>query len=215
MEHSVVSTPATRPHHKHPELLDAEGHVCAFFHSEDEEYEVLLPFIKEGFDRGERICHIVDPEQRADHLRRLGTVGIDVVDAQRRGQLVVLDWSQTYLYNGHFDQHRVMAQLATARAEGRNQGYLRTRFVAHMEWALKMGIVDELVEYEVTSNFAPLDGDVAICTYQLAEWGGRLLVNALRSHPLVILGGLLHENPFYVPPMLKSGQAEGLGLAQG
>jgi hypothetical protein len=31
-------------------LLDAEGHVCAFFHGEDEEYCVLLPFIKEGLN---------------------------------------------------------------------------------------------------------------------------------------------------------------------
>jgi hypothetical protein len=27
-------------------LLDAEGHVCAFFHGEDEEYRVLLPFTR-------------------------------------------------------------------------------------------------------------------------------------------------------------------------
>jgi hypothetical protein len=68
-----------------------------------------------------------------------------------------------------------------------------------MEWALK-GSLDQLADYEMTSNFAPLNGDVAICTYQLEQWGGRLLVSALRSHPLVILGGLLHENPFYAPP---------------
>lgn len=28
-------------------------HVCAFFHSQDEEYQVLMPFIKEGIERGE------------------------------------------------------------------------------------------------------------------------------------------------------------------
>src|SRR6266478_9045310 len=43
-------------------VLDAKRHVCAFFHSPDEEYRVLLPFIKEGFERGEKAFHIVDPK---------------------------------------------------------------------------------------------------------------------------------------------------------
>lgn len=29
-------------------VLDAKRHVCALFHNPDEEYRVLLPFIKDG-----------------------------------------------------------------------------------------------------------------------------------------------------------------------
>jgi hypothetical protein len=194
-----TSTPSARVDTNHSELLNAEGHVCAFFHSLDEEYQVLMPFIKDGFDRGERIFYIVDPELRAHHLTRMSATGIDVAGAQASGQLVMLDWSQTYLSTGRFDRERTNGDFASARAEGRTQGYPRTRFVCHMEWALT-GSLDELADYEMTSNYFPLGGDVAICTYQLERWGGRLLVSALRSHPLVILGGLLHENPFYLPP---------------
>ena len=32
--------------------LDVYRHVCAFFHSLEEEYQVLLPFITDGFARG-------------------------------------------------------------------------------------------------------------------------------------------------------------------
>jgi hypothetical protein len=35
-------------------VLGAQCHICAFFHSSDEEYRVLLPFIKEGFEYGEK-----------------------------------------------------------------------------------------------------------------------------------------------------------------
>ena len=41
--------------------------VCAFFNSREEEYRVLLPFIKEGFDNGDRAFHIVKEDQRAWH----------------------------------------------------------------------------------------------------------------------------------------------------
>ena len=34
--------------------LDRSRHVCAFFHSKKEEYRVLLPFVKEGFENGLR-----------------------------------------------------------------------------------------------------------------------------------------------------------------
>ena len=46
-------------------VLRARRHVCAFFNNPDEEYRVLLPFIKEGFDRGHKAFHIVDPKLRA------------------------------------------------------------------------------------------------------------------------------------------------------
>ena len=57
--------------------LQSYRHVCAFFRSPDEFYTVLLPFIKEGFDRHERALHIVDPKLREEHIRRLEGAGIE------------------------------------------------------------------------------------------------------------------------------------------
>ncbi len=65
-------------------VLDAKRHVCAFFHSPDEEYRVLLPFIKEGFERGEKAFHIVDPKVRTEHAQRLASAGIDVEAAEKK-----------------------------------------------------------------------------------------------------------------------------------
>ena len=62
-------------------VLDRSRHVCAFFNSKDEEYRVLLPFIKEGFEQGDKAFHIVDPRHRPDHQLRLDQEGIDVAAA--------------------------------------------------------------------------------------------------------------------------------------
>src|ERR1700738_1695481 len=83
-------------------VLGKYRHVCAFFNSADEEYRVMLPFIKDGFDRGERAFHIVDPALRAEHLRRLEAAGIDVAAAQKSGQFELRNWSDAYLQDGHF-----------------------------------------------------------------------------------------------------------------
>jgi len=54
--------------------LGPSRHVCAFFQSKDEEYRVLLPFIKEGFEHGEKAFHIVKEDHRPEHRRRLQQV---------------------------------------------------------------------------------------------------------------------------------------------
>jgi hypothetical protein len=194
-------------------LLNADGHVCGFFHSEDEQYSVLMPFIKEGLDNGERAWHVIDPARRDEHVRRLGEAGIDVGAAEARGQFVLLDWSQTYLQGGGFNQDRTMAAFAKARNAGRQEGFPRTRFLCDMEWGLT-GTYEQVAEYEATSNFVPLDGDVAICAYKLNRWSANVMMAGLRTHPLVIIGGLLHENPFYQQPGevlmdLKAGRVSG------
>ncbi len=57
-------------------------HVCAFFRSEDEEYQVLLPFIRDGFDSGDRAIHVLNPDRREGHRRRLAEAGIDTAVAE-------------------------------------------------------------------------------------------------------------------------------------
>jgi hypothetical protein len=57
-------------------VLGAQRHICAFFHTVDEEYPVLLPFIEHGFECGDRAFHVVDPRRREEHQRRLEAAGI-------------------------------------------------------------------------------------------------------------------------------------------
>ncbi len=129
-------------------------HVCAFFRDADEEYEVMLPFIKDGFDRGDRAFHVVDPALRDDHLRRLRSAGIDVEAEERRGALELRNWQDAYLLEGHFDQGRMLALIEEILDQGPKKGFDLTRLLAHMEWALEdRPGVDDLVEYEARLNY--------------------------------------------------------------
>src|ERR1044071_2310621 len=103
--------------------LDVHRHICAFFNRPDEEYRVLLPYIKEGFGRGDKAFHIVDPELRDDHLRRLESVGIDVSAAQQSGQFELLNWEDAYLREGHFDQDKMLALIEEVLDNGKRQGF--------------------------------------------------------------------------------------------
>src|SRR5271154_1970871 len=96
-------------------------HVCAFFNSDEEEYRVLLPFIKDGFERGDKAVHVVNPEQREDHLQRLATVGIDTNATEQSGQFELRTNTEAYLRDGRFDQDRmleVFEEMASGTARG-------------------------------------------------------------------------------------------------
>src|SRR5580704_5928270 len=96
--------------------LGETRHVCAFFNSEEEEYRVLLPFIKDGFQCGDKAVHVVNPGQHQDHLRRLAGAGIDPAATQKSGQFELLTNTEAYLRDGHFDQDRMLSvfeQLAS------------------------------------------------------------------------------------------------------
>jgi hypothetical protein len=135
-------------------VLGPRRHVCAFFHTQEEWYRVLLPFIKEGFDRGEKAFHIVDPNLRQEHLRRLGSAGIPVEVAEGNGQFELRNWAEAYLLDGHFDQDRMLALIEQVLSGGSEQGFPLTRLIAQMEWALEdRPGVDDLVEYEARLNY--------------------------------------------------------------
>src|SRR5207248_783044 len=101
--------------------LTETRHVCAFFNNEEEEYQVLLPFIKDGFACGDKAVHVVNRDERGDHLRRLAAAGIDTTAAQQRGQFELRVNTETYLRDNRFDQDRLLAafeQMASGNAKG-------------------------------------------------------------------------------------------------
>jgi hypothetical protein len=182
--------------------LGEKRHICAFFHNPEEEYYLLLPFIKEGFERGEKAFHVVNPTLRDDHLRRLASVGIDVTAAEKSGQFEFCDWEEVYFPDGHFDQNKMLARWQEVLDGAEQHGFPLTRLVAHMEWALedREGVSD-LLEYEARFNLVHHSNrDPVVCTYDLTKFSGDVIVDVMRTHPMIIIGGILQENPFFVPP---------------
>jgi enamine deaminase RidA (YjgF/YER057c/UK114 family) len=177
-------------------------HVCAFFNNDEEEYRILLPFIKDGMKSGDKAVHVLNPEQHKDHLRRLVAAGIDPEVAQQSGQLELRTNTEVYLPDGEFDQDRmleVFEQLASGNATG---AFPQSRICCRMDWAVEdRSHVDDVIEFEARVNDVwHRHDDAVICTYHLGQFGGDAVIDIMRTHPMVIVGGILQENPFFVPP---------------
>jgi len=182
--------------------LGRHRHICAFFNNIDEQHRVLRSFIKQGLDRGEKALHFVDPTLRDAHLKRLAEGGIDVERAMASGQLEVWRWQDAQLRGERFDQDAMLAFIEEVLQSGAKAGYPLTRFLAHMEWALAdTSAIDNLVEFETRVNYvSPKYDDPLICAYDLSRFSSNVVMDIMRTHPVVIIGGVLQENPFFVPP---------------
>ena len=182
--------------------LGETRHVCAFFNNDEEEYRILVPFIKDGLKSGDKAVHVLNPEQRQDHLQRLTAAGIDPAVAQQSGQLELKTNTEVYLPDGRFDGDRmlkVFEQLASGNAKG---GFPLSRICCRMDWAVEdRSLVDGVIEFESRVNDVWLHHDDAvICTYHLGRFRGDAVMDIMRTHPMVIIGGILQQNPFFVPP---------------
>jgi hypothetical protein len=208
--HSPQFTGTTSSHYRH---------ICAFFNSFDEQHRILRPFIKDGFDRGGKTYHYVDPELREEHLSWLADAGVDVREAMGTGQLEVQPWQDSTLRGGRFDLDTWLATFEHLLQSGPAEGYGQTNFMGHMEWALvDLPGVGDLIEYETRVNYViPKYEGPVICTYDLTKFGASVVMDALRTHPAVIIGGLLQENPFFVPPdqlLLEIRERQSAGMSE-
>jgi hypothetical protein len=96
----------------------------------------------------------------------------------------------------------MLALVEEVLTGGKAGGFGLSRFWADTEGALEdyPGVYN-MVEYEMRFNYIlPKYTDVAVCTYDLSKFSARVVIDILRTHPMVIIGEILQPNRFFVPP---------------
>jgi MEDS: MEthanogen/methylotroph, DcmR Sensory domain len=183
--------------------LGAVRHVCALFANDDEEYRVLLPFIRDGLSCGDKAVQVINPEARQEHLQRLTGAGIDATAHQQSGQLEIRNNTDVYLQDGRFEQDRMLSAFEEMASAARTtEGFPMSRIVCRMDWASEnQSRIEDVIEFESRVNdiWGRYD-DAVICTYHLAKLSGDAVIDIMRTHPMVIIGGHLQQNPFFTRP---------------
>ncbi|HET8636865.1 MAG TPA: PAS domain S-box protein, partial [Acidobacteriaceae bacterium] len=82
------------------------------------------------------------------------------------------------------------------------EGFTAFRITGETTWALRPPThLDPLIEYECCLNeFFPRQNIVAICQYNRRRFRPETLLHVIHTHPFVVHGDLICENPHYVPP---------------
>src|SRR5262249_10070436 len=103
-----------------------------------------------------------------------------------------------------FDQGAMLALSEEVLQLGQAAGYPLTRFLGHMEWALvdKPGLDNlSFLEFETRVNYlSPKYDDPLICAYDLSKFSANMVIDVIRTHPVVLIGVGFEEHPLFVPP---------------
>lgn len=121
---------------------------------------------------------------------------VSTAPALRRMTWVLIDWTKLLI------QDKIDQIYLTSRAIP-SPSVVPLPYILYsvVEWAVEdRPQLHNNVQYEARLNYLlPKYHNPVICTYNLTKFSAGTVMDILRTHLLVIIGGTLYENAFYVP----------------
>jgi DcmR-like sensory protein len=189
-------------------------HICTFFSGQAGLDEVVMPFLAEGIRTGQRCICILESLSPAEILAGLGR-RVDLGRSVETGQLELATPADAYLRTGKFRTDDMLDFWREEAAKVLSAGeFSLTRATGEMPSVLDQPEGrTEFFRYEarlneVISNYP----QVILCLYDLQRFGAQVLMDALRTHPMAVVDGMVHDNPYYIEPSEFLG---GSGLGDG
>src|SRR5579872_5068273 len=196
MRHTHTNTERILARIRH---LQPGEHFCAIQSTKQDQLSAASAFVQGGLERGECL-YVAEASKPRAILAALRAQGVDVDAAYSSGMLTISD-KRTYLREGRFVPDQ-MIRFLVGKTRDALQNYSAFRFAGEMSWVLGgYPGTDKLIEYEAKLNDFLRNSKVSIlCQYFRPDFNDEIILNVLRTHPLVIYQQFMTENPYYIPP---------------
>lgn len=197
--------------------LNPGDHVCFFYETEQEHAAGLKPFLRRAWEQGNQVAYVThshSPETIQSYLR---DDDCEVETYMQAGGLRFLKVEETYLKGSTFSPDRMLNSLASMSRTAISGGYSGLQVTGEMSWILqKPPGAERVVEYEakVTELTRRIEC-AALCQYDMRLFPATLLLYMLATHPTVIVGTILLENPYYMVPPPFMGQEPATEILNG
>jgi hypothetical protein len=180
---------------------DPGDHICGVYSGETERDQILIPFLRAGLAAGDKCICVVDGTPPVQIIATLGPEG-EAAALTSSKQLEVIGASEMYLRSGRFSADEVIGVWKAAIADAMYAG--RFDVVRAVEtWSQRDVLPDlqELMMLESEMNrYLPLYPQVVVCLYDMDRFGAGALINLVMTHPRVLVGATLIENPYCLTP---------------
>jgi PAS domain-containing protein len=179
--------------------IDLHDHVAIIYESQKKKVEVLAELIRIGMERNERcILATVEGKDIATHLRR---AGLDVDSATARGALIIEDITDAPMKERHFDTQMMLSKFEKATEDALNSGFSGLRAIGSSFVSSTFG--DSLSLHELGTELLRLTSEknvILIGLFDLNVQEPDVIINAIVTHPIIVLRGIVCNNFFYIPP---------------
>lgn len=187
-------------------------HLALIYDNQEEQLDIVVPFLRRGLERGEKSVFIVDNTSAETVIAAMEHHGIDVDAATAAGALAIITKHDAYLKNGDFDPDWMISFLAEAVENAKKEGFRAVRASGEMTWALAPGgnANQRLIEYECKLNKFFAGYEMAgICQYNRRRFRPETLMHVIHTHPRLVFRGEVCENPYYIPPEIFQPRSDG------
>lgn len=179
--------------------LQHGDHLCLLYRSVEEQKNVVSPFIKDGLSRGELCLYIADEHMDPELADLLASGGIDLLRLRQEGSVQLSTRYQTFLRYARFEPSLMMEFFERFLNQTLAKQFSGLRVMIDMSWALSIGC-DQLIAFEALLNDHMMPWKMTtLCQYHIDRFAPRILEDALRTHPLALLGEHVCPN-FYCEP---------------
>lgn len=182
--------------------MEAGAHICAFHRGGTDRDSLLLSYFREGLLAGDKCLGLIDSTPSTRVISLFDSESQPIRDKIPR-HLEVMTSADSYLTDGHFSTRKMIAWLTENVGRAiHDEGFPVARAAGEMTWALRsLPGVDELCAYESELNrYLPSFPQVLLCMYDLERFDGHTIVDVMKTHPHILVGGVFLENPYYIPP---------------
>lgn len=185
------------------------SHVCAFYSGPGERDQLLVSFMREGLRRGDQCVFLIDDLDPPSMLQRgygLGAPG------PGRGRLDVYPAPDVYLRSAEHSVQRMISALVAAPASAADEPPL-LRAAGEMSLASRQPGGDVAAYETAVGQILAALPALLLCVYDVRRLGVGMLVDVLRQHSAVLLGGAVLHNLHASTPTEDSSPPHGTAQA--
>ncbi len=189
--------------------LNSGAHLVLLYESEDEFREALVPFMRQGLERGQKLVFLYKDHTPETIKEYLGKASVDTAAAVEKGALDLRTSETLYGIPGILEPQKMLGALKAETDRALREGYTGLRLAGEVTWqAENPETVDQYHYHSDMNELLPHIECLTLCLYDARRAHPDAVRRILMTHPFVLKGDALIANPFYVEPgIIREGES--------
>ena len=175
------------------------SHAVLFYNSPREKYQLILPFIKDGLDKGEAILYLLDEKNQKRIMKYMMTFGINVHRHEKSGALKILASENWYVEKGTISKELVVKKWMKTLSDATKNGFHGLRVSGEPTYFFRHDLMEPWMEYERSLPRKFESPITAICRYKTADLASNnmnYLLELVKIHSHAITSKSIQEIDF-------------------
>jgi hypothetical protein len=180
--------------------LHTGDHAAFEYETEGELLTVTVPYLLEGLHARDKVVYVADQLDPNAIRAALSRTGVDVFEQERAGRLAFTTARDAFFPTRRFNADSALARLRMLGERAPRDGFGRIRLGVEMTYlSAEVPGIERALHMESRANHE-LFGRmpfIGLCMFNRARQSSEMLANLRKAHPVLLVGSVRAENPFY------------------